>query len=204
VRLLAQHTTWPEDAIHDTVASIVRKPPYSGLRESLAGRLFRYLGDVWDRVFRAMGQIPGGRYVATACAALIVIVVAARLVAGRRLRDTADGQGGPAAGRGARRDPEAESRQLAAEGRYTEAAHALYAVVLMRVAARERLRLHASKTSGDYARELRAKSSATYGAFRVFSRRFDLVMFGVGVCTADDYAALLRDAASMIDDQRAA
>ena len=57
----------------------------------------------------------------------------------------------------------------------------------------ERLRLDPSKTSGDYARELRARGSASYQPFRAFARRFDVAVFGHGGCDArliDDLRAL--------------
>jgi hypothetical protein len=44
--------------------------------------------------------------------------------------------------------------------------------------------LDPSKTSGDYARELRARGSASYQPFRDFSRRFDVAVFGHGGCDA--------------------
>jgi hypothetical protein len=56
--------------------------------------------------------------------------------------------------------------------------------VLLTLARAERLRLDPSKTSGDYARELRARSSASYQPFRTFSRRFDVAVFGHGGCDA--------------------
>ena len=53
----------------------------------------------------------------------------------------------------------------------------------------ERFRLDPSKTSGDYARELRARGSSSYPPFRAFSRRFDVAVYGHGGCDA----ALIRD-----------
>ena len=54
--------------------------------------------------------------------------------------------------------------------------------------------MHASKTAGDYARELARRGSPARGAFQQFRRRYDAAIFGVGSCDADGYAALMRDA----------
>jgi hypothetical protein len=83
------------------------------------------------------------------------------------------------------------------------AAHALYRAVLRQLATSERVRLHASKTSGDYVRELRRRGSPLATSFQRFGRRFDHVVFGKGMCTADDFAAL-RDEALAIPDRRSA
>jgi riboflavin biosynthesis pyrimidine reductase len=60
------------------------------------------------------------------------------------------------------------------------------------------VRLHASKTAGDYARELARRGSPARSAFQQFRRRYDAVIFGAGTCDADEYAALLRDAAPIL------
>jgi hypothetical protein len=83
---------------------------------------------------------------------------------------------------------------LAAEGRFTDAAHALYRSLVESVARREQLRVHMAKTSGDYARELRARGSPAYAPFRRFGRRFDRIIFGIGTCDEAGYQSLLDDA----------
>ena len=67
-----------------------------------------------------------------------------------------------------------------AEGRYEEAAHTLYRGVIMSLGKAERLRVDPSKTSGDYARELRRRGAASLNPFRAFTRRFDVVVYGHG------------------------
>jgi hypothetical protein len=76
------------------------------------------------------------------------------------------------------------AERFASEGRYEDAAHALYHGVLLALARTDRVRLDPSKTSGDYARDLRARRSASYRPFRDFSRRFDVAVFGHGGCDA--------------------
>jgi hypothetical protein len=94
-------------------------------------------------------------------------------------------------------DPWIEADRLAAAGNYTDAAHLLYRGVAQRLAAHELIRLHDSKTSGDYARELRARGWPLHEEFRQFGRRYDHVIFGTGTCDAATYAAL-RDHARRI------
>jgi hypothetical protein len=92
-------------------------------------------------------------------------------------------------------DPFVVAERLAAEGHFEEAAHALYHGVLLALSRSERLRLDPSKTSGDYARELRARGAASYQPFRAFARRFDVAVFGHGGCDLqliEDLRALAR------------
>jgi hypothetical protein len=101
---------------------------------------------------------------------------------------------GPGRRRGGRAGPAgdqwAATQRLAAEGRYTEAAHALYRALLEAGARRGELRLHPSKTAGDYVRELRARSSAMLGRFRDFARSYDVVIYGSGVCDRERFERL--------------
>ena len=80
----------------------------------------------------------------------------------------------------------------------TGAAHLLYRGVTERLAATDAIRLHPSKTSGDYARELRIRGSPVHGEFRQFGRRYDHVLFGTGTCDAETYAALREQARRVI------
>jgi hypothetical protein len=101
-------------------------------------------------------------------------------------------------------DPWTESERLAAAGDFMGAAHALYQAVLRQLSASERIRIHASKTSGDYVRELRRRGSPLAAPFQRFGRRFDRVVFGKGVCTAEDFASLRTDALAIPERQAAA
>jgi hypothetical protein len=101
-------------------------------------------------------------------------------------------------------DPWLEAERLAAAGDFMGASHALYQAVIRRLAGTERIRLHASKTSGDYVRDLRRRGSMLTASFQQFGRRFDRVVFGKGVCTSEDYHALRADALAIPDRQAAA
>ena len=52
------------------------------------------------------------------------------------------------------------------------------------------IRLHDSKTSGDYARELLRRGSSSYASFRRFGALYDRIIYGAGVCDATEYATL--------------
>ncbi len=103
--------------------------------------------------------------------------------------------------RGAERtlDPWRDAQDLAAAGEFTEAAHALYRALLLRLSARGVVRLHPSKTAGDYARELRRRNVADQAPFQAFRVRYDRLIYGAGSCGADDYAALLHEARPIMD-----
>ena len=88
------------------------------------------------------------------------------------------------------RDPWAAAPEDAARGDYTAAAHALYQALLESAARRGELRLHHSKTLGDYVRELRARSSALFGRFRDFARAYETVIYGIGVCDRERFERL--------------
>jgi hypothetical protein len=189
---------WPEPAIHDTVVAIVTGRGYArGVGESLLGKAFELFGRMLVAIARAVERIPHAREIAYAILIAIGIVIVVQLIIAHRLRDDQARVrfGGPG---GRHVDAWAAAQRLAAEGRFTEAAHALYRAVLERLSASDGVRLHPSKTSGDYVRELRRRGSRSAILFRTFSRRFDAVIFGTGVCEADDFAALMREAEPMI------
>src|SRR5262245_36692047 len=156
-----QDTIWSWTAIHDTVAAIVRQEGYHrSLNESLLGRLLHLLGRMFDWLFQSLKETPYGRGVAIGTAAVLALLIIGRVVYAARLRAERETQRRGERGRaGSISDPWIDAEQLAAEGRFTDAAHALYRATLALLARRAHLRLHPSKTAGDYARELRARSS---------------------------------------------
>jgi len=194
--LLAQIATrqLPASAIHDTVAAIARGVDYRrSLRQSLLDRFFLWIGELISHFLRFIRHSPMSRPFGYAVIALIVLGVAARLLIAAQARDETRGPLRRRTRASGTEDPFAVADRLAAEGRYEEAAHALYHGVLLALSRQERLRLDPSKTSGDYARELRARGSAYYQPFRAFGRRFDIAVFGHGGCDArliDDLRAL--------------
>lgn len=176
---------WPPEAIHDTVEAVVRNPAFRrSLQNTIAERLMRWLGDWISRLSRYLEGAPSARTIALGATAALVLMIVVRLLVAARAREP----GGVATSRRGRAgggdDPWAEADRLVAAGRFEEAAHALYRGVLAGLARTERVRLHPSKTSGDYARELRGRGTSSYAAFRAFVRRFDVAVYGHGGCTA--------------------
>ena len=175
--------SWPADAVHDTVQAVVRGPAFRrSVQDSIAERLLRWLGEWLSRMSGLLEGWASPRTIAFGLAALLVLLVVGRLVLAARARDVEALALARGRRSGATEHPWRAYERLRAAGRHEEAAHALYRGVLASVAQRERVRLDPSKTSGDYARELRARGSALHPAFRSFSRRFDVAVYGHGGC----------------------
>ena len=176
---------WPASAVHDTVAAIARGSVYRrSIRQSLLDRAFLWLADTIERIATFVRTLPSSRAIGLTILGIIVAAIVLRLVIAALARDETGTRARRRHGAGAGEDPFVEADRLAAAGRFEDAAHALYHGVLLALARTERLRLDPSKTSGDYARELRARGSASYPPFRAFSRRFDVAVFGHGGCDA--------------------
>ena len=197
--------SWPADAVHDTVQAVVSGPAFHrSVQDSIAERLLRWLGEWLSRMSGLLEGWTSPRAIALGLAALLVLLLVGRLVLAARARD---GEAlALARGRrsGATEDPWRAYARLRAEGRHEDAAHALYRGVLASVAQRERMRLDPSKTSGDYARELRARGSALHPPFRSFVRRFDVAVYGHGICDDTSLDELRRLAEPFVPRARAA
>ncbi len=198
-------TEWPAAAVHDTVAAIARGLEYRrSLRQSLFDRAFLWLADAIDRVATFVRSLPSSRAIGLTILGIIVAAILLRLVVAALARDEGGATARRRRGVRAGEDPFAAADRLAAEGRFEDAAHALYHGVLLAVAHGDRLRLDPSKTSGDYARELSARGSSSYQPFREFSRRFDIAVFGHGGCDAALIDDLRRRATPLTPRARAA
>ncbi|MEO5568923.1 MAG: DUF4129 domain-containing protein [Gemmatimonadaceae bacterium] len=196
---------WRASAVHDTVAVLLKDAAYRrSFWSSIVGRLLTELGRLVQWLYDAVRGIPGGKTTVLTIIAIGLLLILGRLYLAAKGSDDLLLRRKPGSSRALRSDPWAEAESLAAAGDYMGAAHALYQAVIRRLAATERIRPHSSKTSGDYARELRRRGSPLAIPFQTFGRRFDRVVFGAGVCTADDYAAMRRDALEIPDRQAAA
>jgi hypothetical protein len=98
----------------------------------------------------------------------------------------------------------AEAERLAAAGDYVAAAHALCGALLDSYAARGEIRLHRSKTTGDYARELRRRQAPQASAFQTFRRRYDRMVYGSITIDGAEYQELASLARTQLSGQRAA
>lgn len=182
---------WPSAAVHDTVQAVLRDPAYRrSLRGSVADRIMIWLVDAIRQLSRMVQHAPSARTVTLTILALLVLFVVARLILSARARDARAKAFARARTPGASTDPWRVAERLASENRYEEAAHALYHAVLAALTQAERVRLHPSKTSGDYARELRRRGAVSFTPFRAFARRFDEAVYGHGRCDASAFAEL--------------
>jgi hypothetical protein len=195
-----QDTIWSRTAIHDTVAAIVRQEGYRrSLRQSLVERFFDWLGQMFDWLNQSLKGTRYGQAIAIGVAVFLALLVIGRLAYAARLRSESERyKRSERGGTVSTSDAWREAEQLAAAGRFTEAAHALYRATLSLLARRAHLRLHPSKTTGDYVRELRMRSSPAYSGFRQFGRRYDRIIYGHGSCDAESYASLLADANGLL------
>lgn len=190
---------WPAAAVHDTVAAIAKQAAYDrSIGESAWQNFWRALGRVLRLLVEFFRGSAAGRHVTFVVVGLVVAAIMVHFilfaVATRKVAVTGDAKPGRERGLDAWR----EAERLAAAGRYTDASHALLAALLAAFAQRGEVRLHVSKTAGDYARELSRRGSPARGAFQQFRRRYDAVIFGAGTCDASEYAALLRDATPIL------
>ncbi|HVT39069.1 MAG TPA: DUF4129 domain-containing protein [Gemmatimonadaceae bacterium] len=191
---------WPAGAVHDTVAAIASQAAYrrsmsTTLMNRLLAWVFRLIRDFFD-LFGGSGI---GRAVTYTLLVVLVLLVVARFVVAARTAQEERLHAGDRGTRARASDPWGDAERLAGSGRYTEAAHALFAALLMGFAARGEVRLHASKTAGDYARELRRRGSPRERAFQAFRFRYDRIIYGEGQCSTDDYTELLREARPLLE-----
>jgi hypothetical protein len=196
---------WSEQTIRDTVAAIAKQTMYHRqLTQSLWDRGLRWFGDQIARFFRYMQGVPYGREITITLLVLVVALIVIRLMLGLRDERLARSGQSRVAVRKGNAVTLAEAERLASSGDYTGAAHALFLALISASASRGEVRLHSSKTTGDYARELRRKNVSWLRAFQSFRSRYDRVIYGDMICSADDYRALERDAKPAIAGDRAA
>ena len=204
ILLQAALREWSPAAVHDTVAAVVSGSAFQRpLQMSLAQRLFRWIADGIDALVEYLRASGPARWVAIGFTVLLVLLVVARFVLAARARSDELDFGETGGRRRASEDPWRAADRLAAAGQFEEAAHALYRGVVESVARSDRLRMDPSKTSGDYARELRARGSARQSSFRAFARQFDMVVYGHGGSSAGTIAELSRLAEPFRSDRGA-
>lgn len=195
---------WPAGAVHDTVNAVMRTAPFRrSVSTTLMSRLFRWIARAIAWLIQQVGGLPSGRTIVLWALGLLVALLLGRLVIAALARDP-ERRPVNRRGRVAEDDAWRTADRLEAAGDLEGAAHALYRGVLTSLAERERLRRDHSKTSGDYARELRARGSASYQPFRAFARRFDAAVYGHGRLDAALVADLRRLAEPLRGVARAA
>lgn len=182
-------------AVHDTVEAVFSQAAYSRgvLRmPDWLRRALRWVAELLGEARIPFDASPVFFWGSVALLVAVVALVVARNVwAARQRRIVMAGAGAPRArGAGLPRDPWLAAQALAARGDFTAAAHALYHALLATLARRGQVKLHPSKTVGDYVRELRARSSAIFARFRDFARSYEVVVYDVGWCDRERWERL--------------
>lgn len=195
---------WTAKQIHDTVAAIARQPAYvTPLKQSIMGRvlttLFRWIRDLLARV----KAWPDARYLLIAALVLLILVVVGRIVIAQRV-EARRRLGAGLRAMGERRDYWAQAAELDAAGNFVGACHAMYIGTLDALSRAGVVRYHASKTAGDYARELRQRRAPAAAAFAAFAGRFDRSVYGWSAPTHEDYVELSRMAETVVPRRAAA
>lgn len=187
----------PEHTIRRAVDAVYRTPKYN--RTSMWSRFWGWVGEMLHRLylwlsptFGALHRSPALFWAVVIGLALLTAVVISRWLYLWRARTAVRAGGTWSAKPGAiAGDAWSSAQMLAARGDFTAAAHALYAALLDAAARQNQLRLHPSKTAGDYVREVRKRSSPAFPNFRDFARAYEFVIYGLGECNRDRYERLL-------------
>ena len=195
-----------ERVIRDTAARVFSAPEYN--QSSPFAGIFEWIDKQLARFFAALARVLPSRTESPVLFWITVTVLIAALLGAvlswawrwrrsRIARAAADPHGDAHAPM-TYSDPWRAAQRLAAEGAFTDAAHALYQALLQGIARTGALRLHPSKTAGDYVRELRNASSTFFDRFRAFARSYDMVVYGLGACDRERYERLQRLAAEIL------
>jgi hypothetical protein len=170
---------WPAAAVHDTIQAVLRDPVFHrSLRRSIADRILVWLAEWWTRLSKVLRGLPSMRTLSLFFVGALVLFVLVRFLIAASARSEESGRRTSRRGVTSGSDPWQTADELLSLGRYEDAAHALYRGVILSLASAERLRLDPSKTSGDYARELRRRSSSALSPFLAFARRFEVLVYG--------------------------
>lgn len=206
---MLQSSPIADQAIRDTIAVLTRHAAYDrSLRQTAMQRFWAWLKELLSPLERAIGTSRTAQEIALVLVILLVVAVIARAVVvahAARVARAAERDGGGGRGMAGRlSDPWPEAQRLAAGGDYTAAAHSAYAAVLLALSRRARVRLHPSKTVGDYTRELRRLRSPLAPGYREFARLYEVVIYGVGTCDRDRWERLQLLAADLVERERLA
>ena len=178
-------------AVFRQAAYVKRQPSWLG---RLIERVLDWIGEQLSHAVALRRGSPYAFWTVVIVAIIIAVAIAGRLAFVSYMRRKRGigarhaSSGGAPVGFG--RDPWSTPQQHAANGDFTAAAHALYAALLATIARRGLVRLHPSKTAGDYARELRGRSASGFTLFRDFARAYDVVVYGTGVCDRERWERL--------------
>lgn len=173
---------------------------------SLKDRFWAWVAEQWSAfwtwffgLFHAANAFDPIAIMTLALIALLVIALLWQVIASWRGRSGAGAPGRPwTVAEVQRGDPWATAQQLASAGDYTAAAHALYGALLDAAARGQQVRLHPSKTVGDYAREMRGRRSHLFPDFRKFAGDYEVVIYYDQRCDRERYERLFQLAVPML------
>jgi hypothetical protein len=195
-----------ESAIRDTVERVFQAGVYN--QTTLAQRffiwlaqLFRAIGAVIRSLVGMVSQSTALSWAVVVLAIIVIVAITSRILylwQLRRLQHAASPVRLGDAWFGGRGDALALAEDAARQGNFTEAAHALYEALLRAIARTHQIKLHPSKTVGDYGRELRAKGSTLLTRYREFGRDYETVIYGVGTCDRERFERLYVTAAPIL------
>jgi hypothetical protein len=185
-----------QSAIVDTAAAVFRAPEFNPPRGFWNLPSLLWWADWFD-----FSLDPGlARWIGIGVLVGVALSMVIYYVRRQLLEGTAGSMSGDGPRSGVRgKDAWVAAQEMAAAGDFTGAAHALYIALLGSLARRDLLRLHPSKTIGDYLRELRGRPAAPLQPMREFVRTYELVAYGLRSCDADRYARLHALATRVID-----
>lgn len=185
-------------AVRDTISAVFAHPAFDqSLRQSMGDRLLDWMLRGLASVVQAVRGYTDIRWVVIAVAAALVVFVLARAtylaaVQSRRRNSVRSRQGGGI-------DPWQAAAGEAADGRYEEAAHLLYAAVLEAIARHHRIMLHPARTIGEYERDLRKRGSGSVSAFGAFTRAYERAVWRGHGIDRPTYEALRGLAAVLVE-----
>ncbi|MEP6781464.1 MAG: DUF4129 domain-containing protein [Gemmatimonadaceae bacterium] len=196
---------WTDKAIRDSVAAIAKQSAYDRqLAQSLWDRMLRWVFQQLFDLYNVIRHIPHGNLIFYGLLVLGVGLIAARLIIGVNGERVLRGQSRRTTTNVGAATMLANAEKLANAGNYTLAAHMLFSALITVGASRGELRVHPSKTTGDYAGELRRRNASWLKLFQSFRARYDRVIYGDMQCSPDDYAALLQLTRSVLAPAKAA
>jgi hypothetical protein len=181
-------------AIRDAITAVFRSPEYSrSWRDIIWAAILEFINWLLAQLQRAAAENPVIFWTSVVLVAVFVVMVLGRgaYLAKKRAELAARAAGDGAQGNRGKSDAWRLAQQLAAKGSYTDAAHSLYRYLLDWLARAEKIDLHPSKTVGDYARELRLRSSRLLKSYRDFARSYEVVVYGHGVCDRERFDHLV-------------
>lgn len=191
--------------MRDTVRQIIEDEAYRrATSRSLSSRFLEWLGEGIRRLIELLPPIPYGRELLIGFAVLLVLVLVVRVLMRWRAERSVLAGAAQRGARGGRFDPWLEAQRLAQQGEHLAAAQALCAAILSACARRGEVTLHHSKTTGDYAREMRRRGAPSLPTFQRFRARYDRVIYDAHACDATEYAALVESARPLLQLERAA